>query len=252
MVAQHAAPLVVFLLVFARISSALVAAPIFSEKALAVTVKIGLSGLLAAILTPGQIALTTGITGDIPTFVVLLGQQVLLGLAFALIFTVIYRAGEAAGEIIGQQMGVTLAEQPRPDGNGAMNSLSALYRIIAGLIFLGLDGQHWVLLSLGGSLNAMPVTRVALSPALIGLLMPLGGSAVLFALGLALPLLATTLLADVITGLLGRAMPSLNLFVLGLPMKVALAMAALVISAPFTVEFLTQVMRQLSHMGLWR
>lgn len=249
--AQHAAPLVVFLLVFARISSALIAAPIFGEQALAAQVKIGLSAMLAAMLTPAQWQLSTSIAPDAPSFVVLVGQQVLLGLAFALIFTVIFRAAEGAGELIGQQMGVTLGAWMKPGGDSQMHSIGQLYNIVAGLTFLGLDGQHWVLLSLGASLNAMPVTSVALTPGLLNLLVPLGASAVEFAFGLALPLLATLLLADAITGLLGRAIPSLNMFVLGLPLKVAMAIGALVVAAPFTVTYLTAILRQLSQMGLW-
>jgi flagellar biosynthesis protein FliR len=246
-----APPLVVFLLVFARISSTLTAAPIYGEQALPTPVRIGLSALIAAIFTPAQVQLAGPIAPDAPTFIVLIGQQVLLGLAFALIFTVVFRAGEAAGEIIGQQMGITLSGWANPGGDGEMHSIAQLYHVLAGLIFLALDGQHWVLLSLGASLNAMPVTRVALTSGLLSLLQPLGASAIEFALGLALPLLATSLLADLVTGLLNRAMPSLNLFVLGLPLKVALILAGLGIAAPFTVAFIMQTMRQLPMMGLW-
>ncbi len=249
--AASAPPLVVFLLVFARISSTLATAPIFGERALPVPVKIGLSALVAAIFTPAQAQAAGPIAPDAPTFVVLLGQQVLLGLAFSLIFIVIFRAGEAAGEIIGQQMGITLAGWAKPGGDSEMHAVAQLYNVVAGLIFLALDGQHWVLLSLGASLNAMPVTKVALTPGLLALLMPLGASAVEFALGLALPLLATSLLADLVTGLLNRAMPSLNIFVLGLPLKVALVLAGLLIAAPFTVAFMMQIIRQLPMMGLW-
>jgi flagellar biosynthetic protein FliR len=246
------APLVVFLLVFARISSALATAPIFGESTLAVPVKIGLSALVAVILTPGQIPLVGATSPDAITFVVLVGQQVLLGLAFSLIFIVIFRAGEAAGELIGQQMGITLAAAVPPGGDGELHAVGQLYRVVAGLIFLAMDGQHWVLLTLGASLNALPVTRVALTPGLVNLLLPLGGTAIGYAVALALPLLATMLLADLITGLLNRAIPALNIFALGLPIKVALAIAVLVLAAPFTVAFLIQIMRQATNMGLWR
>lgn len=244
-------PLVVFLLVFARISSALATAPIFGESALATPVKLGLSALVAVILTPGQIPLAGTAPLDAVTFVVLVGQQVLLGLAFALIFVVIFRAGEAAGELIGQQMGVTLASSLSPNGDGELHAIGQLYRVVAGLIFLALDGQHWVLLTLGASLNALPVTRVALTPGLVGILLPLGGTAIGYAVALALPLLATLLLADLVTGLLNRAIPALNIFALGLPIKVALAIAVLVLAAPFTVAFMMQIMRQATGLGLW-
>lgn len=247
---QLPSALVVFFLIFTRVSSALVAAPIFTEKALPVMMKVGLSGVIALLLAPAQMKLVTPIHPDVVSFVILVGMQVLLGLAFALIFTVVFRAAAAAGELIGEQMGVTLAGWVRPNADGEMHTIAELYNIIAALIFLGLDGMHWVLLALGSSLNTMPVTKVDLTPGLLALLLPLGGVAVMFAIGLALPLIVTLLLADVITGLLGRAMPSLNMFVLGLPLKVALGVGGLLIAAPFTISLLMQFFRQLPDMVL--
>jgi flagellar biosynthesis protein FliR len=248
---SHPPLLVVFLLVFARVSGTIVAAPIFGESEIPVQVKVGLSAIVAAILTPQQVQLASAVSSDPAMFAVLLAEQILLGLAFALIFVVIYKAGAAAGEFIGQQMGVTMAESQRP-GEVGMHSIAQFYNLIAGLIFLGLDGQHWVFLGLGSGLDAMPVTHVALSSQLLAALLPLGGSAIEFAVGLALPLIITLLLADLITGLLGRAIPSFNLFVLGLPLKVALGVIALLIAAPFTVSLIAQLFEQIPHLSLWQ
>ena len=247
----HPSLLVVFLLVWARIGGAIMAAPIFSERAIPMLVKAGLSAAIAGILTPAQMTVAGPISSDPASFVVLLGEQILLGLAFALVFVVVYRAAEAAGELIGQQMGVTLGMWMGGDGDNQMHSIGQLYHIVASLIFLALDGQHWVILGLGASLNAMPVTHVTLAHNLVNTLMSLGTAAVMFAVGLALPLLVTLLLADIITGLIGRSIPALNLFVIGLPLKVALAVAGLIIAAPFTVALLSQYLLRLPTIRLW-
>jgi flagellar biosynthetic protein FliR len=244
--------LVIFLLVFARVSGAIIASPIFSEQAVPSQIKVGLSAIVAGILTPGQMAVGNApVPSDAPSFAILLGEQLLLGLAFALVFTAVFRAGEGAGELIGQQLGVTLAGWQQPGADGEMHSIGQIYHIVASLIFLGLDGQHWVLLGLGASLQSMPVTRVVLSPELINTLIPLGGAALQFSIGLALPLLVTLLLADLITGLLGRAMPALNMFVIGLPLKIVLGIVGLIIAAPFTVTLLSQYLQYLPKLPLW-
>ncbi len=247
----HAAPLVVFLLVFARVSAAVVAAPVFSEQSIPAQVKVGLSAIVALLLTPDQITHTTPISSDPTSFVLLIGEQILLGLAFALSFVVIFRTAEAAGELIGQQIGVTLGSWAGTGSDGEMHTIAQIYHIVAALIFLGLDGMHWVFLGLGASLTSMPVTRVALTPQLAQSLMPLGTAMLQFAVGLALPLIVTLLLADLITGLLGRAMPALNMFVLGLPFKMALGIAALTVAAPFTVAAIAQVLSQIPLMTAW-
>ncbi len=246
----HAPQLIVFLLVFARVSGTLAAAPIFSERALPVQVRLGFSALVAFLLTPGQIPLTTPISNDPIEFLVLVGQQILLGLAFALVLTAVFGAAEAAGEIIGEQMGITLGTFSASNQEQT-HTIGAMYRVVAALIFLSLDGQHWVVLGIGSSLQALPVTQVALSPHFIGILFSLGGLALQFAIGLALPLMVTLLLADLITGLIGRAIPSLNLFVLGLPLKVTLAIVGITLAAPFTVIFIAHVLQQIPQMSLW-
>jgi len=245
----HASSLVVFLLVFARISATLVAAPIFVERGLAVQVKIGLSAILAFILTPEQEKLSGPISEDPTHFIFIIAQQILLGLVYALIFLVVFSAAEMAGELIGQQMGITLVESSQP--NGSVHSIGQLYHVIAGLIFLGLDGQHWLLLGIGSGLTAIPVSGVTLNASLLHAVLPLGATAFAGAVGAALPLLASLLLADILTGLIGRAIPSLNLFVLGLPLKVAITIAALIITAPFTIQVITEQLRQLPHLNLW-
>jgi flagellar biosynthetic protein FliR len=249
--ALQAPLLLVFLLVFARVSGTILAAPIFSERGIPMPVKIGFSALLAFILTPQQAQKSGAIATDPASFVLLLGEQVLLGLAFALVFIVVYRSAEAAGGLIGQQMGVTLGGGMNETGDGQNQAIGQLYTIIAGLIFLGLDGLHWVLLGLGDSLDTMPVTKVTLSNNLVQTLMPLGGAAIEFAVGLALPVLATLLLADFITGLLGRAMPALNLFVLGLPLKIALGVLAIMVALPFTIALLSNDFQNLTYLKLW-
>jgi flagellar biosynthetic protein FliR len=248
---SHAAPLVVFLLVFARISAAIVAAPVLSDGGVPAQIKIGLSAFVALLLTPDQVGRTHPISSDPVAFVMLMGEQIALGLGFALAFVAIFRAAEMAGELIGQQMGLTLGGWLRPDTSEDMHTLAQLYHILAAVIFLGLGGLQWVVLGLGQSLVAMPVTSVTLSPALAQSLLPLGSAALQFAVGLALPLLVTLLVADLITGLLGRAMPALNMLVLGLPFKMALGLAALLVAAPFTVAEIAQIMRQLPLVTPW-
>jgi len=59
------------------------------------------------------------------------------------------------------------------------------------------------------------------------------------ALRIALPVTLILLLVQVLTGILSRSAPSLNLFALGLPAGVLAGMAALIISAPLIYDQFT-------------
>ncbi len=250
---SHQAPsaILVFLLVFARVTGALTATPIYAERALPGQVKVGLSAMIAFLLTPAQIATAGSLPGDPIAIALLFAQQVLLGLAFALVFVVVYHAAEMGGSLIGQQLGVTLGTFGRAGGD-QMSTISAIYNTMAGLLFLGLDAHHWVILGLGASFDALPVTQLpTLTPGLAAVLFPLGGAALQFALGMALPILVVLLLADLATGLLGRAIPALNMFVLGLPVKVLLGTIGILIALPYTIQVFIHLVQTLPDLRIW-
>jgi flagellar biosynthetic protein FliR len=53
-----------------------------------------------------------------------------------------------------------------------------------------------------------------------------------------LPFYCTILLADVGLGFLARTVPQMNIFILGLPLKVALGFFVLIMVLPLTVEMI--------------
>lgn len=250
--ATHAAPLIVFILVFVRVSAMLVAAPIFSDHSIPTAIKIGLSATVALIFTPAQVQVAQPISSDPLYFAYILIQQILVGLAFALIFIAMVNIGEMAGELIGIQMGISIPSGYDKSNGESLKSVAEIYRILAMITFLSLDGQHWVLLAIGRSFITIPVTNVVLGPALLNTLMPLGLSAIEFSLGIALPLLTALLVADIVTGLIGRAIPALNMFALGLPLKSALAVIVIFFVLPFTIMQLSQNFMEIPYLSLWR
>ena len=56
------------------------------------------------------------------------------------------------------------------------------------------------------------------------------------AVAIALPVTLVLLLAQMVTGVLSRSAPSLNLFALGLPLGVLAGIAALIVSAPVMTD----------------
>ncbi len=249
---QQASALIVFFLIFTRVTGALFAAPIYSEQQIPVTVKIGLSAVTAFLFTPEQMQNAGNISQDPAALVVLFAQELLIGLAFAFVFMVVYRAGDMAGSLVGQQIGITTPGIQMAGTNDTIAISGAVYNIIAGLIFLGLDGQHWIFLALGKSFIIAPITQMMLSQQIINTFLPLGLTALEYGFALAFPLLAALLLADFITGLINRAIPALNMFALNLPLKAAASIGVLLITLPYIIETIAQQMQTLPLISLWK
>jgi flagellar biosynthetic protein FliR len=60
-------------------------------------------------------------------------------------------------------------------------------------------------------------------------------------LSLALPVVALLLVVQIVTGIIGRSAPALNLFALGLPAGVLAGIGALIVSAPLIGDRMAQL-----------
>jgi len=90
---------------------------------------------------------------------------------------------------------------------------------LAMLIFLRLDVHHWILRGIGKSFEYLPPGMATVNAGVTNYLLH-GAAGVLEAgIQIAAPVLAATLVADVVLGFLGKASPQLPLMLLGPGLK---------------------------------
>src|SRR5208283_511518 len=101
------------------------------------------------------------------------------------------------------------------------------HQTIAILIFLALNVHHALLRMIAGSFDYLPVGTAQISSPFATATLKLGGA--IFALGmqLAAPVVAATMVADVVIGMLGKASPQMPLMLLGPAVKSMLGAAVL-------------------------
>ncbi|MDE2412801.1 MAG: flagellar biosynthetic protein FliR, partial [Sphingomonadales bacterium] len=74
------------------------------------------------------------------------------------------------------------------------------------------------------------------TPDRIAMLAGFAGDMFIAAVAIALPVTLVLLLVQVLTGVLSRSAPALNLFALGLPAGVLAGLAALIVAAPLAAD----------------
>lgn len=101
------------------------------------------------------------------------------------------------------------------------------------MIFLVIGGDAWTLRGLGRTFELVPLTEAPKLGSLIGGAEQAFSTIFTSALEIGAPVLAALLITDVAFGVVSRVVPQMNVFAVGFPTKVAVAMLVVAASLPF-------------------
>jgi len=232
---------VVFLMT--RIGAAMAAAPIFGAMGVPVQLRLIMTGAIAVF-----VAAWTDVAPPPDLFslagMLAVAGEVLIGLALGFALQVAFAGPVLAAEVIGGSMGLSMAMTTDPQGGGQSTAFGQYFTIVLTLIFLGIGGHLQWLALLIESFRAFPPGQTWLGGDAGAQIAGFGSQMFAFALLIALPITLVLLLVQVLTGILSRSAPSLNLFALGLPAGVLAGLGALIIAAPLLFAQLEDVAGQ--------
>ncbi len=214
------------LLVFVRIGGVFVAAPFFSLPNIPVRLKVLLALLLAFTVTFTLPPTLPPHAHQAVGFFVYLVVEALTGLLLGFAAQFIFFAVQFAGEVIGFQIGLSLAQVYNPIDGTPSNPLGRLLSMTLLLVFVLVDGHHYVLEALAASFEVVPPAGARLAHGGL-LLQEWMRDFFVTALRLAAPFMITIFLVDTALGVFSRVVPQADLFTLSLPLKL---MAGLVLT----------------------
>jgi flagellar biosynthetic protein FliR len=172
-------------------------------------------------------------------FGVALGQEAVLGALMGYAFGLFMVPAHVAGEFLTQEMGLSFAGLVGGSETGA-SPLTAIFEVVAAMVFLGLDGHHilfGVLHStfrnypVGGNWPGLPVHNLVAAAA----------ATEEWGLMLAAPVALCLFLMTVILALLARVAPQLSLYTIGFPLRLAAGLAASFVLFPNFLAALVNV-----------
>ena len=228
--AQLNAWLAAFAWPLARILALIASAPVIGNPSLPASVKIGL-GLLLTVLVAPLLPAPPSLDPASATGLLILAQQVLIGLAMGFAMQVVFSAAEMAGELIGLQMGLGFATLYDASVPGFIPIIGQYLGIVVGLAFLAIDGHLLLLSALVESFQVLPLAPLS-APSGLRAVVEWGGSIFSYSLALSLPLLAALLITNLGLGVLTRAAPQLNIFAVGFPLTILMGMLVLALALP--------------------
>jgi flagellar biosynthetic protein FliR len=246
--AQLNAWLINFIWPLTRILGLLMVAPVFGHRSVPRSVKIGLGVFIALIIAPTLPPMPDIGLGSWHGLLILV-QQLLIGIGIGFIMRIIFTAVDAAGEIIGLQMGLGFASFFDPQSAGQTQVLARFLNMLALLVFMAVNAHLLMLGVLVESFQILPVSPQPLASAGFFNVASYGSSVFSIGLQLALPLIAILLMTNLALGILTRSAPQLNIFAIGFPITLGVGLIMLDLTLPyFAPQFENMIQNGLKDM----
>jgi flagellar biosynthetic protein FliR len=227
-----------FVLVVARLSGLFLLAPVFSSRQIPARVKIMALTVMAVTMTP---LVAAGEYSRIPEsgldLVLLIGKETIIGLALGFAVAVVFSAVQVAASFIDTAMGFAMANVIDPTSGSQQAVFGSFYSIVATLSFLAVNGHHWMLLGFTKSFSLIGVSEYPTFDRMFDNVLGVFGQLFVMAFQIAAPVLITLLLADVVLGIVARVVPQMNVFFVGIPLKIGIGMIAVIVALPTFVRF---------------
>jgi flagellar biosynthetic protein FliR len=232
-----------FLLPFIRLSGFFLVAPIFGAQSVPVRIRVMLAFGVTVVLFP-NLNIQNAFDAFSPQGLVLIVQEILIGIGMGLMLQFTMGAIVMAGHTIATAMGLGFASSADPQNGVQVTVVGQFYLILATLVFLSVDGHLVALNILGNSFVRFPAGQFVIDAALlweIGLF-----STQMFVTGLllALPVMTGVLLVNLAFGVMTRAAPQLNIFSIGFPMAMLAGFILMLLSLPVFMPLLNTAFAQ--------
>lgn len=215
-----------------RLGVLLVMTPVLSALNGLVTVRVLLTLALSALLVSGLGLRAPAMPLDIvPLIFNALGEMV-TGLTLAFGVYTAFAAFAVAGKILDIQSGFGMGNVYDPVTRAGAPLFATMLNLVAVIAFFGMDAHHAMLRGFAFSLQQVPPGTGFHALDLEAALRQFG---LMFSLGVALiiPVMLCLLLTETALAIMSRVLPQMNVFVVGVPVKIvaALALFALTIGA---------------------
>ncbi|WLD95168.1 flagellar biosynthetic protein FliR [Alkalihalobacillus sp. AL-G] len=246
-----------FLLILVRITGFFATVPIFSYKNIPGIHKVGLSLILSFFVLAMIPAPAIELNGY---YILYILKELLVGMSIGFIASIVLYALQVAGGFIDLQMGFAIANVFDPQ-TGIQSPLIGRYLYILAMLFLlTIDAHHMLLNGIFQSYQLVPIEGWSLSfgqGGMAQLVVETVSRMFYIAFQIAIPVVGCLFLVDLALGIISRTVPQVNVFIVGLPLKIGVSFIIILLITPMIfqlvqdlyVEMLTSMRKMMNLIG---
>lgn len=224
-----------------RIMGLIAAAPIFGVQFIPYQVKL-VMGVAITILVAPLLPAPPQVEPISFAAIMIIVQQILIGITMGVVMNLVFNVFIIGGQIIATKMGLGFATVVDPQSGVQGPSLSQFYVFLTSLIFLAVNGHLLLIEVLINSFNTMPIGTEGMGREQFWQLVSWTSEIFKSGVLLALPAVATLLLANLALGVVMRAAPQFNIMSIGFPITLTLGFVVVLLSLPLILPIFTSTM----------
>lgn len=221
-----------FILLVARFSGLFLASPIFSNSIIPKIVKIGLMFFLGSIIFPFVEKIPSLYANPLVLSVAFI-KEFAVGIFLGFFVSLVFVGLQLAGQFIDYQTGFGLVNVLDPESQVQVPLAGRFLYILAALLFLVIGGHHLIINSLVESFRVMPLGNFNFDLRLFAVVHRTFAQLFFISFKIAGPVVAAVFLSEMSYGVVARAIPQLNILIVGLPLKIGLGTFFLMLTLPF-------------------
>lgn len=237
---------ITFILVLSRVSGFMAAAPILGAKTMPRKLKVLLAFFLSVLVFIAM-PKAGGAPHSLPALALMIAGQVFIGFLMGSVVSFVFAAIQAGGALMDLQVGYSMSSLVDPQSGVMATVLARWHYMLATMIFLGLDGHHWLVLGLVNSFKIQPLTDATISSGFSYFAIRTFSNILKIAFNSAIPVLIAVILVDVTAGFIARTAPKLNILIISFPFKIFLGLTVMAAAFGGTVYMIAKWLGDLQY-----
>ena len=240
-----------FLLILVRVSCFVYVAPFFSMKNTPANLRVAISFftslLLYQALTPAEAVTYSSLAG----YTVIVLKEALVGLLIGLAANICTSIVNFAGSIADMETGLSMVTLMDPTSRESTSITGALYQYVLMLMMIATGMYRYLFGALADTFILIPVNGAVLrADSLVDSMLEFLSDYVIIGFRIVLPIFCSILLLNAVLGVLAKVAPQMNMFAVGIQLKVLVGLSVLFLTAgmlPGIGDFVFDEMKRMIH-----
>lgn len=216
------------LLLFLRVSGLLIGSPIFGRKNVPNIAKIGFCGILSVLFLYGAGMPETWVSyRTVLEYALTCVRELLFGFAMGFVLSAMFAVALTAGGMMDTQIGFSMVSVYDPQNNTQAPVSGNLLNIMLIVLFFSMDGHLKLIGMLYRTLETVPIGHAVPAMQIALTAVEVMSQSLVLSVMVAMPVVAAGLVLEFALGAMIKTVPQMNMFVVGLPVKIIVGLLVL-------------------------
>ncbi|MBK5240417.1 fused FliR family export protein/FlhB family type III secretion system protein [Clostridium sp.] len=227
-----------FIMVLLRISGFFMSTPVFFPKYSPPMVKVGFCVMFTFLILPGVNYENVNLINNNETLIIFFISEVITGLTLGYITKFCFFSAQMAGQLMDFQVGFSMMSIFDPVSNENVTLFGRLLYWTSIVMFFVVDGHHMLIRAIIESFNVVKIGKFILLQETAMMMVKVFIQFFTLGLKIAIPIILIIIITDLSMGLVSRTVPSLNIIILGMPIKILVGLSCFILVLPSALKLI--------------